>query len=52
LNKIDYITKIEDMQHDQDTYININKNFVNKLINFSRTLLTRWTIILFVMYYN
>jgi len=34
---------MEDMLHDQDTYINIKKNPVNKLTNSTRTLLTRWT---------
>jgi len=32
---------MKDMLHDQDTYINIKKNPVNKLINSVRTLLTR-----------
>jgi len=34
---------MEDMLHDQDAYINIKKNPVNKLTNSARTLLTRWT---------
>jgi len=41
LDKNEYITKMEDMLHVQDTYINIKKNPVNKLSNSARTLLTR-----------
>jgi len=41
LDKNEYITRMEDMLHDQDIYI--KKTSVNKLTNSARTLLTRWT---------
>jgi len=43
LDKNEYIIKMEDMVHAQDTYINIKKNPINKLMNSARNLLTRWT---------
>jgi len=43
LDKNKYITKMEEMLQDQDTYSNIKNNSINKLMNSARTLLTSWT---------
>jgi len=42
LDENEYILKIESMLQDQETYINIKNNPMNKITNLARGLLTRW----------
>jgi len=42
LDKNEYIKKIESMLQDQETYLNIKNNPINKITNLARGLLTRW----------
>jgi len=42
LDKNEYIRKIESMLQDQETYLNIKNNPINKITNLARSLLTRW----------